>query len=380
MSTPAHREPLPPSVEAVIKARIQASEYPGVTVGLLDANGTRYYGFGKTALSDARLPDENTVYEIGSINKVFTGLLLADAVLRGEASLKAPIERYLPAGARAPQYQGQSINLVQLSTHTSGLPRVPDNMPRKIPNNPYADYTLDLLLEFLSGYELPRPPGESYEYSNVGAGLLGYFLAHSRGQTYEQMFVERIANVLQLDSTRVTLTPALTARLAKGTSDGAEVGAWEIPTLIGAGGLYSTVKDLARFLGANLGLLHTSLDAAMALTHQSRADVAPGKISVGLGWHIVNLDHGPLLMHDGGTGGCRSFIGFRHSPPLGVVVLANSTVDVADIGIHLLDLSFPLTATGPRPTTQLPLGHAQQTLSKPHCTPCSAPPALVPVH
>lgn len=358
-SSPAHDAPLPPSVAAVIEARIQAGHYPGVTVGVIDANGPRYYSFGRRDLRDPRLPDENTVYEIGSINKVFTGLLLADAVQRGEASLEAPIDRYLPTGAQAPRYRGDRITLVQLSTHTSELPRMPDNMHRKDPRNPYADYSLDLLLEFLSRYELPRPPGATYEYSNLGAGLLGYFLASSRGQTFEQMFVERIANVLGLDSTRVVLTPSLTARLVKGTSDGAEAPAWDTPTLSGAGGLRSTVKDLTRFLGANLGLLDTPLDAAMALTRQPHAEAAPGNISVGLGWHIVKLGHGELLMHDGGTGGYRAFIGLRHTPPLGIVVLANSTFDVADIGMHLLDPSLPLTVDGSQPPEQPPPVHAE---------------------
>ena len=340
---------LPSSVLSVIEARIASHRYPGLVLGVVDERGLRYYGFGTKGLKDGRAPDEHTVYEIGSVNKVFTGLLLADRVKRGEVSLEDPIERYLPDEARAPRYENHPITLVQLSTHTSGLPRLPDNMAPKDWSNPNADYTRELLLDFLANYELSRAPGEQYEYSNLGSGLLGYFMAQSRGQTFEEMFVERIANVIGLDSTRVNLSPELQARLSIGTSDGVEVSAWDTPTLSGAGGLRSTANDLTRFLAANLAPSSTPLGPAIKMTHESRAEALPGRVDVGLGWHIVKVEDSRFFMHDGGTGGYRSFVGFRFDKHMGVVLLTNSAVDVADIGMHLLEPSLPLTVDGPRP-------------------------------
>src|SRR5208283_4407870 len=123
--------------------------------------------------NDKRALDGDTVFEIGSITKVFTALLLADMAQRGEVALTDPVSKYLPKGVKMPGRNGHAIMLQDLATHTSGLPRLPSNMKPKDFMNPYADYTPELLYQFLSSYELPRDPGSKWEYSNLGAGLLG---------------------------------------------------------------------------------------------------------------------------------------------------------------------------------------------------------------
>ena len=112
--------------------------------------------------------DGNTVFEIGSISKVFTALVLADMVRKGELALEDPVAKYLPDTVKVPARNGRQITLLDLATQSSGLPRMPTNFTPKDPANPYADYTIRQLYDFLSGYQLPRDPGERYEYSNLG--------------------------------------------------------------------------------------------------------------------------------------------------------------------------------------------------------------------
>jgi len=135
----------------------------------------------------------DTIFEIGSISKVFTSLLLADMVNRKEVALDDPAAKYLPEHVRMPERSGKAITLLDLSTHRSGLPRVPGNLNPKDPTNPYADYSVDDLYQFLSGYTLPRDPGSEVEYSNLGGGLLGHILAHRAGTDYESLIRSRIA-------------------------------------------------------------------------------------------------------------------------------------------------------------------------------------------
>src|SRR5690606_31689949 len=124
-----------------------------------------------------RTLDAQSVFEIGSITKAFTGILLADMVLRGEVSLDDAVSKYLPASVTMPSRNGQQITLAHLSMQNSGLPRLPGNMNPADPLNPYADYTVDQLYAFLSGYTMTRDPGAQYEYSNLAVGLLGHTLS-----------------------------------------------------------------------------------------------------------------------------------------------------------------------------------------------------------
>ena len=154
----------------------------GIVVGVIEPAGRRIVTYGRASTGGPMPLDGDTVFEIGSMSKVFTSLLLADAVQRGEVALTDPITKYLPSSVKVPE-RGRPITLQDLSTHTSGLPRLPDMNP-KDPENPYADYSVDQLYRFLSTYQLPRDVGASYEYSNLGAGLLGHILALRAGMDY----------------------------------------------------------------------------------------------------------------------------------------------------------------------------------------------------
>ena len=334
---------IPDEVKHNIAARIESGSSVGIVVGIVNVAGQEFFSHGMRTLRTARPVDENSIYEIGSITKVFTGILLADMVVRGELTLEAPVRDFLPERVTVPSWDGEQITLLDLTTHTSALPRLPDNMSPGDPANPYADYTVRQLYRFLSRHSLRRAIGAEYEYSNVAVGLLGHALARSAGMSYEDLVVSRIAEELGMESTRIALTRPMRARLARGHSDGVQVGNWDIPTLAGAGALRSTGADMLRFISANLGFVPTRLSNAMQMSHRARPNVVG---PVGLGWHIIERDGSHIVWHNGSTGGYRTFAGFDPEKRLGVVVLSNSRQSVDDIGLHILDPRNELIAVG----------------------------------
>jgi serine-type D-Ala-D-Ala carboxypeptidase/endopeptidase len=314
-------------------------------VGITDSTGRRTISYGKFDKGDSKAVDGNTIFEIGSVTKVFTSLLLADMVQRGEVALTDPVAKYLPAGVKMPERNGQQISLEDLATHTSGLPRLPSNLSPKDASNPYADYSVEQLYEFLSSYQLTRDIGSQYEYSNLGGGLLGHVLARRAGIDYEKLVHSRICEPLGMQSTAITLSDEMKTRFAVGhDATMQEVPHWDLPTLAGAGALRSSANDMLTFVAANLGYVKTSLAPAMtAMLAVRRPTGAPG-LEVGLAWHILTRDNHEIIWHNGGTGGFRSFVGFERKTGMGVVVLSNAgtPAGVDDIGQHLLNASAPL--------------------------------------
>ena len=170
-------------------------------MGVIEPTGRRVVSYGNLANGDPRTLDGDTIFEIGSVTKVFTSLLLAEMVSRKEVALDDPAAQYLPEPVRMPERSGKAITLLDLSMHCSGLPRVPGNLNPKDPANPYADYSVDDLYQFLSGYTLPRDPGSEVECSNLGAGLLGHILARRAGTDYETLVRARITEPLSMPDT-----------------------------------------------------------------------------------------------------------------------------------------------------------------------------------
>jgi serine-type D-Ala-D-Ala carboxypeptidase/endopeptidase len=233
--------------------------------------------------------------------------------------------------------------------------RLPQNLTPKDPGNPYSDYSVEQLYEFLSGYQLTRDIGSRYEYSNLGGGLLGYVLARRAGTDYEALVRSRICDPLRMSSTRITLTPEIKARLAMGHNSALEsVENWDLPTLAGAGALRSTAGDLLLFLAANLGYTQSPLAPAMAAMLKVRRPTGQPGLDVALAWHIYTVNGKEIVWHNGGTGGYRSFMGFDPKARIGVVALSNTftAVGVDDIGRHLLDPNVPL-ASPPKAHTEV---------------------------
>ncbi len=326
---------LPAEVVETIERRIEEGLTPSIALAIIDSSGVQYFNFGKTAKNGQEI-DENTIYEIGSITKVFTGIILAQQVLEGDLKMEDDINSYLPENFKIPVMGDAVITFGNLTDHTSGLPRMPDNFHPANPNNPYADYTVDQMYEFISHYQPLRTVGAAYEYSNIGLGLLGHLLAMNNNSTYEELMVQKIANPLNMNDTRVELTQRMNDNLALGHSGGKVVENWDIPALAGAGAIRSSSSDMAKFISANLGYVNTSLLKAMELSHQIRHDKA-GEMSIAMAWHIRKGNKGDIICHGGGTGGYRTFIGFVKETGKGVVLFTNSSEGADDVGYYLLD-------------------------------------------
>ncbi len=332
---------LPAEVIKNIESRIANGYSPSIAIGIIDKDGPQYYLFG-TKTAGGQPVNEHTIYEIGSISKTFTGILLAQAVLDGQVKTDDPAQKHLPSTVKLPTKDGKQITLGHLSDHTSALAPMPNNLTPKDPTNPYADYTVEQMYTFLNGYTLPRDIGSKYEYSNLAQGLLGHILSLKAGTSYEALMLSKIATPLGMKETKITFDEKMKQNLAMGYSQGVQVSNWDIPTLAGAGAIRSSVHDMLIFLQANMGLKKSKLYPAMQLSHQARHDKVGGGTRVGLGWHISKGAEGDVIWHNGGTGGYRTFAGFVQETGKGVVVLVNSNKSADDLGMHLLNSAAKL--------------------------------------
>jgi CubicO group peptidase (beta-lactamase class C family) len=338
-------------VTAELQARVDAAlrragRRPGLlVVSATDGDDTAFASRGP--LPEPPCAPERAVFEIGSITKVFTSLLLAIAAERGELGVDDPLVEHLPRGTRVPMRDGRPITLVDLATHRSGLPRLPPGFllhALRHRDDPYAGLSTEDVLAAL-GKTRPRvAAGERFRYSNYGAGVLGIALAHASATDYEALVRDRITTPLGLRDTVITLSEDHRSRLAAGTKGwGGPAGPWAIPGLTGAGALRSTAADLLTFIRAQMGTLPDvpeELAAAIRSTHQARAAggrLTPG-MRVALGWLLVGIGRQKVqvVMHNGGTGGYRSIAGWAPDGRHGVVVLSANIRSVDGIASKLL--------------------------------------------
>lgn len=319
-----------------------------IVVAVIEQSGTQFISFGKiNGSSSAPSSNEDTVFEIGSITKAFTGILLSEAVKRGEVELDDVISKYLPNTVKTPRRNGKEITLLDLATHTSALPRLPDNFAPTNNQNPYADYTVEQMYDFLAKHVLTRDIGSHYDYSNLGMGLLGHILSLRAKMSYEDLVKSRILKPLDMNDSSIALSPTLRKRTAQGFDENGEpTPLWDLPTMAGAGALRSTTKDLAKFVGANLGLTKTNLAGVLEAAQRTQRD-ADRKMKIGLGWHLLGGSGSEIVWHNGGTGGFRSFVGFNRGQKRGIVVLSNSTESIDDIGFNFLDPQMPIKKIRP---------------------------------
>jgi CubicO group peptidase (beta-lactamase class C family) len=341
------------AILAIIHQRVDEKRSAGIVVGLLEPDGhTRIVAFGDPGPGKPPL-DGNTVFEIGSISKVFTATVLAQLAQEGSVSLDDPAQKYLPSTVHLPTRNGKVITLGNLSEQNSGLPRMPSNFHPANSANPYADYSVAKLYDFLSSYQLTRDPGAEFEYSNLGVGLLGHILSLATGKSYEELERERVWTPLGMTHTSITLTPWMQEHLAIGHDEtGNVVANWDLPTFAGAGAIRSTTLDMLKFAGANLHPERGALERAMVSAQQERAPGGAANVRIGLNWFVVHASADTIVWHNGGTGGYRTFLGLVPSHKIAVVVMTNTSGEGADdVGMHLLDASTPL-APKPAPVKE----------------------------
>jgi serine-type D-Ala-D-Ala carboxypeptidase/endopeptidase len=317
-----------------------ARKHVGVAVGILWRGECWTFTRGRPRSTEAGPVDADTIFEIGSVTKVFTATLLAEMVERGLVGLDDPVQRHLPDDVRVP-VRGRPITLCDLATQTSGLPRLPPGLFRRSlrrRRDPYAGFSERELLHAVAKTRLKGTPGVRLRYSNFGFGLLGYVLARRAETSYDKLVRDRICAPLGLADTGIQVPDEANERFADGHNRrGRTVPHWHLEALAGAGGLRSTVNDLLQFLELQLAVPTTSLARAARATHKPRA--TRGKLEQGLGWVSLPLrgDGRRMLWHNGGTGGFRSFLGFVPDTSVGVVVLSNSARSVDAIGFRILE-------------------------------------------
>jgi D-alanyl-D-alanine-carboxypeptidase/D-alanyl-D-alanine-endopeptidase len=331
-------------IASILKDRVDVGrETPGLVAAFLDGDRHSVTAHGQSGAPNNRPLDGDTVFEIGSITKVFTAILFADMVLRGELAPDDPAAKYLPGSIKMPDFEGAPITLLDLATYTSGLPRMPSNFAPKDPANPYIDYSAERLYDYLSNHKLAHKPGKHYEYANLGFGLLGHILEQRAGKSYEELVVSRICAPLGMDDTRITLSNSMRQRLARGHSATlAPVANWEFAALAGAGALRSTANDLLKFLRMCMNPADDPVSAALNMTLSERRPRASER-DVSLGWFVAVRFGDELIWKSGGTGGYATFIGYSTKTRRNLILLSNAADynPNTSLATHLVNANYP---------------------------------------
>lgn len=344
----------------------------GMVVGIITPTGRRVVSHGSTSRHDGRPVDGDTAFEIASVTKVFTSLLLAVMVERGEVALDDPLAKYLPADVYAPQRKGRQITLVDLATHTSGLPpQPPDLLGLDDPSAP--NYSLEQLYSSLASHRLTRDIGSEWEYGNLDMALLGDALARRAGTDYERLLRARITGPLGLPRTS-TVGASLGPNVAVShDSDLHPTDRLAMGALAPAGAMLSTANDLLTLLGACLGIIPSPVAPALQAMSRTRRSMQPplltmvrrhGRIMLqmvfsrrlrsripsrvfsraeqALGWYVLGRGSEEMVVHDGAGPSCAASIAYDATARAGVVVLTNTGMTVQDISRHLLWRDSPL--------------------------------------
>jgi CubicO group peptidase (beta-lactamase class C family) len=335
-------------VAAQVQPFLDAELVSGMVVGLTDVGKIEIYGFG--AGPNRAVPDGTTLFELGPVTKVYTSLLLADAVQRREVELDTPISDLLPPGVTVPVREKVAITLKHLALHTSGLPRLPPSLvDRAGGSGPYAKYGEDALYNDLIHTGLDSRPGTQITYSSFGAGLLGFALGRKLGGGYAKLLTERVLKPLELADTFVQVPPALAARRAVGTNeDLAPSPPWTFDAMAGAAALVSTARDQLRLIEAELDAAaggSLPLRRAMKLTQEPQLDRTGDNES--FGWMI---DSAGRYWHTGSTGGFHAFIGFDPKTKRGIVLLASTATSMVD---RLSEAMYKILEGAPPPPVKL---------------------------
>lgn len=312
------------SLEDKIRELIQPHVRVGAVVGVIYKGSRQVFSFGSKSKDEDNPPDANTVFEIGSITKTFTGVLLAEMHVKGTINYNDNVGVYLPADkVTMPSYNGIEITFKHLAAHLSGLPKLPPDIG-PLEEYPYITFYNQDMYDFLNSYTLTRLPGSVYQYSNIGMGLLGHTLGIIYGTNYEDLLTKEIFSVLGMKRSSVFLTAEQKENLAYGhDSNLAVTRSWDAnDCLQGSGTIKSCLNDLFNYMEANMGLKESPLGEAMALAHQDVFTISSDQM-VGLAWPIYVMAGQEILWHNGLTAGYTSYLGFDKALANGVIILFN---------------------------------------------------------
>jgi D-alanyl-D-alanine-carboxypeptidase/D-alanyl-D-alanine-endopeptidase len=331
------------TMEAIVtgaaKTFLENQQTVGLSIGILKDGKTYTYDFGTTERGKPHPPAAHTLYGIASITKTFTGTLLAQADIEKKVSLDDDVRKYLDGDYPNLEYQGQPVRLWQLINHTSGLPMISPLEKAAMETGQDNDVVQNAVREaaFLKRYTqadffrdlhsvtLTRIPGVQFSYSNVAAQLLGLVLGRVYRKSYEELVRTQITEPLKMNDTKVTLTPAETARLPKGYS-ASNAFLWPVSVRFpAAGSLKSTTADMLKYIAWHLA----EKDEAVKLTHQPAGNTVwsqDNSFTVGLNWQILQAAGQRKIFQDGNIPGFHSMCALYPELHLGIIVLTNEEV------------------------------------------------------
>jgi len=317
-------------VNALVKPYMENRIFQSASIGISLKGKTWIRHFGKLSESNPVPAKDDTIYEIGSVTKVFTAILLADAVKnRSGFELDQTIGQYIPGLQESNPDVASHVTLKQLSQHMSGLPRMPDNIVPADPNNPFAGYDRKLLHKFLETVKLTNPPDKKNEYSNLAVGLLGDILASESITDYQTLVQQRIFDPLKMTESGVSLSESSSRRLAPPHNSAlVEDQAWDFDALAGAGSIRSTANDMLRFIQANLKPEDSEIGKAINLAWEKSLPAGKDHFAMGLGWMIAG--DGSTRWHNGQTGGYHSVVFLNRDLDAGLVLLSNTATTELD--------------------------------------------------
>jgi CubicO group peptidase (beta-lactamase class C family) len=324
-------------VDSVARTYIDKENASGMSIGVIQDGKTYFYHYGEMDKSTKKMADNSTFYEIGSITKTFTGILLAHAVLEKKIDLETDIRRYLTEEYPNLEYKNQPILIKHLANHTSGIISFPslDIMTQKgyDAKNPYKHYTSDMVLAYLHKVKLDTVPGFKSNYSNFATGLMGIILEKTYKMSYADLVKKYITDPLSMKATKIVLSDEEDKIFAKPyTENGNLTSHWDLTGLGAAGAIRSNIVDMLQYAKANMA----ASDEAMAFSQ--KPTFKQGAMSeTGLYWQLnVNKKGQLVTWHNGGTGGFSTFCGFIREKNKAVVMLANSSDNVTQAAMNLL--------------------------------------------
>jgi len=327
-------------MQAWIDEQVDAGAVLAVTAMRLEDGKATYFGGGSLAPGTDTVPDEATQFEIGSITKAFTNLLLAEMVERDRVSYDTTIGELLGNDFEFANGAIADITLLQLATHTSGLPRLPSNLAPTDQLDPYEQYDEAALLQGVAAARDKQPLGHHYAYSNFGVGLLGYLLGRVHGGGYEDAVSELVIDPLGLGATGFNRAD----QSATAFRGGQTVRDWSFDALAGAGALRSTTSDFARFAQIMLGELDNPLAHDLAADRDIVSQA--GGFDITRVWHVGQSPNGEIFWHNGGTGGFWSFFGFKPATEEAVAILISGDPDATGLGLRWLGFESPKPPAG----------------------------------
>jgi D-alanyl-D-alanine-carboxypeptidase/D-alanyl-D-alanine-endopeptidase len=342
MALPIRAKP-PVDMQAKLDAWTKG-ESGGLSAAWVDADGIVYFHAGKFDEGDSRPITADTKFEIGSISKVFTSLLLFESERLGKVSRNDPAAKYLIPKDDPSQASLSKITLISLSTHTSGLPRMPFNFGVNGGSgpNPYAAYGRDMLVAALKFHGPTAVVGGSVSYSNFGAAVLGEALASAWGMTYTQALHARVLDPLGLTETSVGLADTdAPVDLAPGHLGAMRVPNWTFQAFAPAGAIRSSARDMATFVRDAMGA-DSPLKAAFEATELPLHPLGGGGGHVGMAWMIRDNPDNPIIWHNGATAGSHAVIAFTKKSGSGVVLLANIQKESESLSAGLLGVKIPV--------------------------------------